>query len=59
MPTCVSHYTAGVQTNGGAKTTKHTQTCFKYLCWVEDDVIYSKVPMNQAFFIIIRWQVVC
>lgn len=35
------------------------QIHFKYLCWVEDDVIYSEVPMNQAFFIIIRRQVVC
>lgn len=48
----------GIQTDGGPKPTKCTNT-FKYLCWVEDDVIYSEVPMNQAFFTIIRWQVVC
>jgi len=55
----MSHYTVGVQKNGEPKTTKHVQTRREYLCWVEDDVIYSEVPMNQAFFIIIRWQVVC
>lgn len=38
---------------------RNVQIYFTYLCWVEDDVIYSEVPMNQAFFIIIRWQVIC